>query len=86
MTLNVEDALFELLEGLPTGKSVTPEQVARAANPVARAANPENWRRVLAQVKGVAVGLARQGRVVILRKGKPVNPEGLKGVYRLKAP
>jgi hypothetical protein len=32
------------------------------------------------------VGLARQGRLVITKKGKPVNPDAFKGVIRLKLP
>ncbi len=77
MTSPIEDAIFAALAELPPGKSVAPEAVARAAD-------PENWRKLLPQVKATAVGLARQGRVVILRHGKPVEPEGLKGVYRLR--
>jgi hypothetical protein len=29
------------------------------------------------------VGLMKQGRVVILRKGRPVDPDDFRGVYRL---
>jgi len=37
-------------------------------------------------IRRVAVALAEQGRVVILRKGKAVDPRDFKGVYRLTAP
>ena len=37
-------------------------------------------------IRRVAVALAEQGRVVILRKGKPADPRDFKGVYRLTAP
>ena len=30
------------------------------------------------------IGLAQQGRLVILRKGKPADPADFKGVYRLR--
>ena len=84
MTRSVEDALFELLEGKGGASSaarrtVIPEEVARAVD-------AENWRRVLPQVRSTAIGLARQGRIVILRKGKPADPEALKGVFRLALP
>ena len=79
MTSPIEDAIFAALAGLEAGKSVSPEAVARAVD-------PENWRRVLPQVRATAVGLARQGRLVILRHGKPADPEGFKGVYRLRTP
>ena len=76
MSPPIEAAIIELTTGAAT--SVTPEQVARAVA-------GEEWRRVLSQVRATAVGLARQGRVQILRHGKPVDPDGFKGVYRLKA-
>jgi hypothetical protein len=75
----VEAAIFDLLAKVPPGKSVSPEEVARAAD-------PEGWRRLLGRVRGTSVGLARQGRLVITRHGKPADPEDFKGVYRLKLP
>jgi len=75
----VEAAIFDLLAKVPPGKSVSPEAVARAAD-------PEAWRRTLGHVRAVARGLARQGRVVILRHNKPADPDDFKGVYRLRLP
>jgi hypothetical protein len=75
----IEDALFALLAAIPPGKSVSPEDVARAVD-------PEGWRRSLGQVRAVAVGLARQERLVILRHNKPADPNSFKGVYRLRLP
>ncbi len=79
MTAPIEQALFSLLEAREPGKSVSAEEVARAAD-------PERWRRILPQVRATAVGLARQGRLVITRHGKPADPEDFKGVYRLRLP
>lgn len=79
MSIDVEGAIFQLLAEVPAGKSVSPEQVARAAD-------PEGWRRSLGHVRAVAKGLARQNRLVILRHGKPADPEDFKGVYRLRLP
>ena len=76
---SIEATLLDLLSALAPGKSVTPEQVARAAD-------PEGWRRLLPHVRATAVGLARQGRLVITRHGKPADPDTFKGVYRLRAP
>ena len=53
---------------------------------IARAADAENWRRLTGHVRGAAKGLARQGKIVILRHGKPADPETFKGVYRLRLP
>ncbi len=79
MTRSIEDAIFELLAARKPGGSIAPEEAARAAD-------PEGWHGRIAQVRATAVGLARQGRLVILRKGKPVDPEEFKGVYRLRLP
>ena len=79
MSSPVETAIFELLAAAGPGRSVAPEAVARAAA-------GEDWRRTLPQVRAEAVGLARQGRLLILRHGKPVDPNGFKGVYRLSLP
>ena len=79
MAADVEAAIFELLVDRPAGKSVSPEEVARAVD-------PEGWRRLLGQVRAVARGLARQDRLVILRHNKPADPEDFKGVYRLRLP
>ena len=80
MSAEVESAIFELLGAkIAPGKSVSPEEVARAVD-------PEGWRRLLGHVRAVARGLARQGKLVILRHGKPADPEDFKGVYRLRLP
>ena len=79
MSSSIEEAIFTALAGLEPGKSISPEAVARAVD-------AEGWRRVLPQVRATAIGLARQERLVILRHGKPADPDGLKGVYRLRAP
>ena len=79
MTSPIEDTILNLLSDLEPGKSVAPEQVARALD-------AEGWRRLLPQVRSTAVGLARQGRLVITRHGKPADPDSFKGVYRLRAP
>jgi hypothetical protein len=34
-------------------------------------------------VRRAAVRLMKQGRLVILRKGRPVDPDDFRGVYRL---
>lgn len=79
MAIDMEAVILTVVSELPPGKSVSSEAVARAAD-------PENWRRLTGHVRGAAKGLARQGRLVILRHGKPADPETFKGVYRLRAP
>lgn len=79
MSERVEAAIFGLLAKVAPGKSVSAEDVARAVD-------PEGWRRLLGHVRATAIGLARQGRLVITRHGKPADPDDFKGVYRLKLP
>jgi hypothetical protein len=75
----IEAAIFELLAAVAPGKSISPEEVAKAVD-------PEGWRRQLSRVRGVAVGLARAGRLVITRHGKPADPDDFKGVWRMRLP
>jgi hypothetical protein len=75
----IELAIFDLLGRQAPGKSVSPEEVARTVD-------PEGWRRALGSVRSEAVGLARQGRLVITRHNRPADPDAFKGVYRLKLP
>lgn len=75
----VETAIFDLLTQAAPGKSIAPEDVARAVQ-------PERWQRVLGHVRAVVRGLARDGRLVILRHNKPADPDDFKGVYRLRLP
>jgi hypothetical protein len=58
---------------------VSPEDVARAID-------PESWRRTLGHVRAVARGLARQGKLVILRHNKPADPDTFRGVWRMRLP
>ena len=57
-------------------KSICPSEVARAYG--------EDWQRLMPHVRNAAKGLAREGLIDILRKGKPVDPETMKGVIRLR--
>jgi len=77
---SIEDAILDALAATPAGKSISPDEVAKAVD-------LERWRRLLPQVKAAAVGLARAERLVILRHNKPVDPvQPIKGVYRLRLP
>jgi len=75
----VETAIFDLLAKTPAGKSISPEQVARALS-------QERWQRELGKVRAVAIGLARQDRLVILRHNKPAHPDSFRGVWRMRLP
>lgn len=90
MTGPVEDAAIvaEILRQTAArgaGKSICPSEVARAlAGAGGGGTGP--WRPLLGRVRAVAERLAREGRVQILRKGKPLAPgEAPHGVIRLRA-
>ena len=79
MTSPIEDAILAALADAPPGKSIDPADVAKALQ-------PERWQRLLSQVRAEAVGLARAGRLTILRHGKPADPDTFKGVWRMRLP
>ena len=79
MSQLIEETLFDLLSQVRTGDSISP-------NDVAKAIDATNWRRELPKVRGVIIGQARQGKIEVLRKGKPIEPDGFKGVYRVRLP
>ncbi|MEP9353191.1 DUF3253 domain-containing protein [Xanthobacter sp. KR7-65] len=62
------------------GKSFGPMDAAMALMPKAE------WQRALPVVRRVAVRLALEGRLMIYRKGKAVDPTDFRGVYRIGAP
>ena len=79
MSQTVEETLLDLLSQVRKGDSISP-------NDVAKAIDATNWRRELPKVRAVIIGLARQGKLEVLRKGKPIEPEGFKGIYRVRLP
>ena len=56
--------------------SICPSEVARAID--------AEWRPLLAAVRRVAVRLSQAGRIDILRHGRPVAAEAVRGVIRLR--
>ena len=79
--MNIEaitDAMLRIAAERGPEKSMCPTDVARAVS-------AENWRPLLGAVRKVAADLARQGKIEILRKGKPIKPDDMRGVIRLRA-
>lgn len=76
----VRDAILTLTAAKGAGKSIAPEDAAKAIS-------PEHFVRVLKDVRAEAVRLHKAGLITIYRKGKPVeDPDTFKGVYRLGLP
>jgi Protein of unknown function (DUF3253) len=76
-----EQTILDVLTARGEHSSICPTEAARAL-----AGNPpdESWRRLMTPVKLAAQRLARKGKIEILRKGKPIGPELLHGVIRLR--
>lgn len=75
----VRDAILSLVEARGAGKTICPTEAAKQVS-------EDKWRRALPDVRAEAVRLAKSGDIAIYRKGKPVDPEDFKGVYRLGLP
>ena len=75
----MEAVILEIVGKLPAGKSASSEEIARAAD-------SERWQRLTGLVRATAGGVARQGRITVLRHNKPADPDTFKGVYRLRLP
>lgn len=60
-------------------KTVCPSEVARAI----AGADEKEWRKLMPTIRQEAIRLAKAGELVIKRKGKPVDPDDFKGIYRL---
>jgi hypothetical protein len=63
-------------------KSFCPSEAARRI----AGDHPDHWGPLMQPIRKSAVALAQAGRLLILRKGKPVDPLDFKGVYRLSLP
>ena len=48
--------------------------------------HPNGWGPLMQPIRRVAVQLMKDGRLVITRKGRPVDPDDVRGVYRLRLP
>jgi hypothetical protein len=72
-------ALLTLLAERGRRKTIDPSEVARAVG----GAHPDGWGPLMHSVRRIAVELMKAGQVVILRKGRPVDPDDFRGVYRL---
>lgn len=74
----IREAILAIAAERGAGKSLCPSEAARRLA-------PEDWRPLMAGVRREAIALAREGRIEILRKGKPVNPAAaIRGVIRLR--
>lgn len=72
----IEAELLRQVTARGAEKSICPSEVARALS--------ETWQPLLGRVRAIAVRLSVEGRIEVLRKGKPVEPDEVRGVIRLR--
>ncbi|WP_337876130.1 DUF3253 domain-containing protein [Elioraea sp.] len=75
----IEATILRLCGERGPERSICPSEVARAL------AGPDEtrWRLLMHPVRETAFRLAREGRIRVLRKGRPIAPEQARGVIRL---
>lgn len=78
----IENAILTLLARQEPGRTVSPMDVARALG----SDHPDDWGPLMQPVRRAAVKLMKEGQLVITRKGRPVDPDDFRGVYRLSLP
>ena len=79
----IEETMLRLVAERGAGKTCCPSEVARALG----GPHPDGWGPLMQPVRRVAVRLTKEGRVQIVRKGKPVaDPDDFRGIYRLSLP
>lgn len=78
----LEKAMLALIAERGPDRSADPSEAARAV----AGDHPDQWGPLMQPVRRIAVSLAKQGRLVITRKGRIVDPDDFKGVYRVSLP
>lgn len=79
---DLEAAILSLAAERGPDRSICPSEAAKSA----AGQRGVDWHGLMQETRRTAVRLAREGRLVILRKGKPVDPDDFRGVYRLTVP
>ncbi len=73
----VYETILQMCREAGLAGNVRPEDVARVLL-------PDHWQTILKRVRLFSKKLAQNGRIQILRKGKPVDPNDFKGIIRLQ--
>ncbi|MEO1397280.1 MAG: DUF3253 domain-containing protein [Pseudomonadota bacterium] len=76
---NFAGTIREMVTERGSGRSICPSEVARAL----AGKDEKAWRLLMKPIRAAAVALAKDGEIAITRKGRPVDPDDFKGVYRL---
>jgi hypothetical protein len=82
MNDRLTQAILSMAGARGPDKTICPSDAARAVG----GDHPDGWGPLMQPIRRIAVRLAREGRIVITRKGKAVDPDDFRGVYRLGLP
>lgn len=78
----LETCILRLVAERGVDRTICPSEAARAVG----GDHPDQWGPLMQPVRRLAVRLAKEGRIVITRKGRAVDPDDFRGVYRLGLP
>jgi hypothetical protein len=78
----LEDTILSLVAARGLDKTICPSDAARSIG----GDHPDGWGPLMQPIRRVAVRLAKEGRIIITRKGRAVDPDDFRGVYRLGLP
>jgi hypothetical protein len=78
----IEQTILRLAGERGPEKTICPSDAARAIV----GSNVDDWGPLMQPLKRIAMRMAREGRVVLYRKGKSVSPDDLRGIYRIGMP
>jgi hypothetical protein len=76
-TQALEQAILELLDRRGEGKTICPSDAARLLA-------PEDWRPLMQPIRDAASRLAARGEIVVMQRGKIVDPQTARGPIRLR--
>lgn len=75
----LERTILDLVAERGPGKTICPSEAARSL----AGKDPEAWSRLMPNVRRAAVRLMKAGQVEIRRKGRAVDPDDFRGIYRI---
>ena len=75
----LRDTILDLAAARGPAKTICPSEVARHL----LGSDEKAWRLLMKPIRREAVALADEGRVVVKRKGRAVDPHDFRGIYRI---
>ncbi len=82
-TPKIADVILELCKNTPAPGTIDPVDAAKAFAAVSGRGRSAPWEGYLQPVRDNAVQLAKEGKIIIYRKGVPADPDTFKGPYKL---